>query len=156
MDSTESAKLVAIPAALMVSGYQLALSQNSLPIILNEAASISTPIFKQVYNRGAVVAVPGALVASTAFGYLAYTPKNATHRRLFTTGAILTFGVVPFTRLIMFGGIQRLIEISGSSAMQERSAAEVTKLLKIWTVQNWIRCGMMLAAGVAGMATAFI
>ncbi|KAK4501933.1 hypothetical protein PRZ48_007743 [Zasmidium cellare] len=156
MDSTQAAKLIAIPAALIVSGYQLALSQNSLPIILNEAASISTPIFKQVYNRGAVIAVPGALAASTAFGYLAYTTRNNTHRRLFTTGAILTFGVLPFTRLVMYSGIERLIEISGSAAVQERSGAEVTKLLKAWTVQNWVRAGMMLTAGVAGLATTFV
>ncbi|KAF2171010.1 hypothetical protein M409DRAFT_51244 [Zasmidium cellare ATCC 36951] len=156
MDSTEAAKLIAIPAALIVSGYQLALSQNSLPIVLNEAASVSTPIFKQVYNRGAVIAVPGALVASTAFGYLAYTTHNSTHRWLFTTGAILTFGVLPFTRLVMYGGIQRLIEISGSSTVQERSGAEVTKSLKAWTVQNWVRCGMMLTAGFAGLVTAFV
>lgn len=156
MDSREAAKLVAIPTALLVSGYQLALSQNSLPIIINEAATVSTPIFTHVYNRGAVVAVPGAFIASTAFGYLAYNTQNTTHRRLFTTGALLTIGVVPFTRLFMFGGIQRLIEISENAAMQAKSGGEVTRLLKTWTVQNWVRCVMMFMAGVAGLATAFV
>lgn len=156
IDSVKTAKFVALPATFMLAGYYTCSSQNPLPIITDHRAAVSTPIFARVYARGTVAVVPATVLATSAFGWLAYATKDHISRRRYATSAALAFAVLPWTAMFMMTGIKRLIEISQDGAKQAKADAtlEVRQLLKRWTAQNYVRAALTFAAGVLGLATA--
>ena len=130
MDPIASAKLLAIPSAFLLSGYYTSASQNSLPLLYTQPASISTPIFTGVYNRGFAVAVPLTLLSTSAFGYLAYALPEK--RTIYASAAGVVFSALPWTVAVMLPGIKRLIDIGqGGEVMQEKAerSGEVVGLL---------------------------
>ena len=144
----QTAKLIAVPLPWVLAGYSLAFSQNAVPTIYDVPAEVATPVFKQVYHRGAQFVVPGAAVLASAAGYLAYVlPHQRTQWGVAAVGGLMP---IAFTALVMNGGIQRLLTISGNKTMQEKATAnlEHRQLLIRWVKQNYVRAIINAAVGV--------
>ena len=160
MDSIIAARLVSISSAFILSGYMLSPSQNTLPLLYPQPASLSTPIFSGVYYRGAALVIPVTALSVVATSYLAYAaPAGTTERTLYATSAALTFSILPLTRIVMMRGIHRLIDLSKMDAgAQEKAASsgEVLRLLQAWAAQNWIRMGLTAAGGLVGLYAALL
>lgn len=146
MDAVTVARFLSIPTAFLMTGYSIAASQSTLPLIYDQPASVSLKIFKGVYQRGAMLVVPGAILSATATAYLAYV--YPAQRKALGTAAAITFSWLPFTTLLMFKGINRLLEIGGNSIEMQKAeqSGEVLTLLKAWALQNAVR-GMLAFAG---------
>jgi hypothetical protein len=149
------AKLVAIPSAFLLGSYNFTFSQNVMPHLIQQNPSVVTPVFVKIYYTGAATIAPVAMAAITSYGYLAYN-SNVTNRKLYMTSAILMFGTLPLTQLVMGPGIQRLIEISKNEGLlaQNGMKEEVVKLLKTWTAQNYFRSSLHVTAGFLGIYAA--
>jgi hypothetical protein len=147
MDSVTVARFLSIPTAFMMTGFSIAASQSTLPLIYDQPASVSLKIFKGVYHRGAVMVVPGAIISAAATAYLAY--KYPAQRTALGSAAAVTLSWLPFTLLIMSGGINRLLEIGGNAVEMEKAerSGEVLKLLKAWTFQNAVRGSLAFIGG---------
>lgn len=154
MEPSTAAHLIAIPTAFILSGYNLAFSQNGVPNLLNQPLSISTQVFNKVYHSGVKFVTPAAIAGTAAYAYLAYLHKQRpTQRNLYLAGAGLVLGIGAFTALVMNPGIERLREISKSSALQAKAEqnGEAAKLLQKWVVQNWFRASLGFAGGIVGL-----
>jgi hypothetical protein len=154
MDSPQAmlaAKLVSIPLAFTATGYGLCASHNIVPRLYSEPVSIATSLFAHVFRIGGSIVVPAALTSVLASAYLAYyVPAQ---RRLWTIAAVSTLVTLPWTRIVMIPGINRLIAISVDSALQTKSEAngEHVALLKAWVSQNYIRTFAFFTGGFAGL-----
>ncbi|TKA83565.1 hypothetical protein B0A55_00378 [Friedmanniomyces simplex] len=118
-------------------------SQNTLPLLYPQPASVSTTLFRGVFNRGAALVIPVTALSVAASAYLTYTaPAGSTERRLYAISGAVTFAMLPMTQIVMMPGIHRFMDLSkGDATAQEKAAAsgEVLKLLKAWAAQNWVR-----------------
>nr|OQO16260.1 hypothetical protein B0A51_17105 [Rachicladosporium sp. CCFEE 5018] len=139
MDLPLAAQMLAIPSGFILGSYNAVFSQNVIPHLYNQPASVSTPMFAKVFNIGALTIAPMASTAIIAHAYLAYT--QPTKRNYYTTAAILTALSLPLTSVVMKPGINRLIEISKSSELLAKPGidAEAVKFLKAWVTQNYFR-----------------
>ncbi|KAK4895811.1 hypothetical protein LTR27_006293 [Elasticomyces elasticus] len=160
MDSVFAAKLTSISSAFIISGYMLAASQSSIPLLLPQPTSVSTAIFRGVYNRGAALAVPVSAISVAATAYLVYiTPAESRNKVLYAVSGASTAAMIPLTRIIMMPGIKRLISISHMEAgMQGKPAisSEALGLLGTWSGQNWVRFGLSAAGGLLGLYAAIV
>ncbi|PPJ53769.1 hypothetical protein CBER1_04547 [Cercospora berteroae] len=160
MEASTAAHLIAIPTAFILSGYNVAFSQNGVPNLLNQPLSISTQVFAKVYYSGVKFVTPAAIGGTAAYAYLAYLHKQKpTQRNLYLAGAGFVLGIGAFTALVMKPGIGRLIEISKSSALQAKAEqnGEAARLLQKWVVQNWFRASLGFAgANLAGIVAAAV
>ena len=105
--------------------------------------------------RDRTTIAPVAATAIASYAYLAYTSRPD-QRRAYVGAAALTFATLPLTAIVMKPGINRLIEIGGSSSLQAQAGinAEAEKLLRAWVSQNYFRSSLNLVAGVIGLYTA--
>lgn len=144
-------QLVAIPIALMLGGYQSSFSQNTIPNVLDQPASVTTPVFTRIYYSGYAVVLPAAVIGGAANAYLAYALPS--QRVLYASAAASILSLGPWTSIVMGKGIERLIAISKDAKEQEKAgqSGEVSTLLKSWTAQNWARAGMGFASGMLGL-----
>ena len=151
MDTTTTAKLLAIPTAFALTGYYTFASQNAVPLLMDQPASVAAPIFTHVYHRGAAFVLPTTLISAAALGYLAYSVPE--HRKSYATAAVLTVATQPWTVFVMMGGIKRIIAIGASAVEQEKVGAkgEVAKLIGTWVAQNFVRAGSTLVGGLVGL-----
>lgn len=151
MDSVTVAKFLSAPTAFLLSGYSASFSQTTVPLLYDKPSAVSTPVFNGVFYGGGAVVVPGSVISVLASGYLAYVfPEQ---RTLFGTAVVLTLAPPIFTRLVMFKGISRLVEISQNALEQAKAdqSGEATQLLQAWVAQNWVRAAMSLAGGLVAM-----
>ncbi|KAG9605078.1 hypothetical protein KCU77_g2203, partial [Aureobasidium melanogenum] len=155
LDATLVAKLVAIPCGFLMGSYNAVLSQNVMPHLYTQPASVVAPIFAKIYKIGVNTLFPLASTAIAAYSYLAYssTPRK---RQLYGTAAALTLATLPMSQIVMMPSISRLLEISRSSTAQATPGLdqEVVKLLKIWVAQNYFRASLHLTAGFVGLYAA--
>ena len=119
MDAVTVARFLSIPTTFLMTGYSISASQSASPLIYDQPASVSLKIFKVVYERGAILVVPGAILSTTAMAYLAYTLPA--QRKALGAAPAITFIWVPFTTLIKFKGIGRLLELGGNSVEREKA-----------------------------------
>lgn len=155
MDYINVAKFLSIPTAFLISGYSLGFSQNSVPLLYNQPASVSAPTLEGIFYEGAKVVVPGAVIACAGFSYLAYNARSTEERNLYIASAAMVITPQPWTVLVMKSGIDRLIQI-GASAVESQKAdqtREAVQLLKGWVWQNYVRAALGFAAGAVGFWT---
>ena len=148
----QTAKLIAVPLPLILSGYSFSSSQNSVPHLYDQKAEITAPVFKKIYYGGASVMVPGGILSLTATTYLAYAVPSERYTWATAAGSLLAFSL--WTPVVMLPStINRLLEISGSSKLQEKASAnlEARQLLTKWVAQNYVRAALLFFAGVAGL-----
>ena len=91
--------------------------------------------------------VPGAILSAAATAYLAY--RYPAQRTPLGVAAAVTLSWLPFTLVVMSGGINRLLEIGGNAVEMEKAerSGEVLKLLKAWTFQNAVRGSLAFIGG---------
>ena len=148
----QTAKLIAVPLPLILAGYSFGHSQNTVPHLYDQRAEISTPILKKLYYGGATVMVPGGILSLAATLYLAYAIPSERSSWATAAGSLLAFSL--WTPLVMLpSNITRLLEISGSTKLQEKASAnlEARQLLSKWVQQNYVRAALLFVAGVAGL-----
>lgn len=122
-------------------------SQNAVPLIYNLSAEHSTPIFRGVFTEGGKVVAPGGTLAAACAGWLAYIAPA--QRRIWTSIAVLNVLPLAFTRLVMYSGIQRLLQIEKAKNPEiQASPEEVKGLLGTWVAQNYVRAGLYVVSGV--------
>lgn len=146
-----AARLTSIPLAFIAAGYGIMASHNVLPRLSQEKPQVSTPLFAHVFRAGGKFIVPTGLLSTAASAYLAYVLPE--ERQLWSTAALFTLGTLPWTRLVMFSGILRLIAISESEkeAHKCEGSGEHVYLMKRWMFQNYIRASMFGVAGFFGL-----
>lgn len=155
MDTTLLAKLVAIPCGFLMGSYNAVLSQNVMPHLYDQPASITAPIFAKIYKIGVSTLSPLASIATIAYSYLAYS-STIRKRQLYGTAAVLTLTTLPMTQIVMMPSISRLLEINESVGLQTTANVdqEVLKLLRTWVAQNYFRASIHLTAGFVGLYAA--
>ena len=63
-----------------------------------------------------------------------------------------TFATLPWTILVMMGGIQRLLNLNESEVEREKAGKdEVVRLLKQWRWMNNVRSALALVGGLVGL-----
>jgi len=148
------AKLIAAPIPFALAGYSFAFSQNAVPLITDQPAEVSTPVFKGIFYEGAKVMGSGGLLTAAASSYLAYA--EPAHRR--SWGVVVAFSLAFFvwTPTVMGTGINKLLKISESKEMQEKATAnlEARQLLRTWVIENYVRAALLLGAAVAATSAA--
>lgn len=108
-----------------------------------------------MYNAGIIPVSSLAATASIGFATLAYratlTPVLnslesglGAKRNLYIAAAGLTFGLVPYTRVLMWGTIQELERRAGIDDKDEKG--DTRELVLRWGTQNFWR-GVMLLTG---------
>lgn len=150
-----SAKLLTIPIPLLLAGWSLGFSRNSVPPLYDQPADISTPIFVRIFYSGGPVILPGSLITQAATAYLTYIePAN---RRIWGFAFGCQVALSLWTWLVMFKGIGRLITISESPELQEKATAnlEARQLMVRWVKQNYVRSALLAATGFAALGATF-
>jgi len=148
-----AAKLLAVPLSFALTGFSLAFSTIAVPALYDLPASASAPTLVHIFRQGGTLVVPSTLLLTTTATYLSYIiPRQ---RRLWAFVAVAAVLPLPWTTAVMLpSNISRLVEISeGGKAAQDRATAnlEARQLLKKWVWQNYVRGGLVLAAGVAAV-----
>jgi len=159
MDSAQAiqaAQVVSITTSLISAGYSYGFSQNAVPQLYSHAPSFSTPVFKGVFLDGANTIVPLALVSTSASAFLAYALPA--QRSLWLVAGVAALLSAPWTRIVMYPGIQRLIHISENAKEQEKAeqTLEHRQLLKAWVAQNYARATFFLISGATGLALSLL
>ncbi|CAD0087505.1 unnamed protein product [Aureobasidium mustum] len=152
MDATLVAKLLSIPCGFLLGSYNAVLSQNVMPHLYKQPASVVASIFAKIYKIGSTTIAPLATTAILAYSYLAY---SSTHhkRQQYGIAAVLTLATLPMTQIVMMPSISRLLEISSNGDLQKTAGLdqEVVRLLKTWVAQNYFRATLHLSAGFVGL-----
>jgi hypothetical protein len=154
MNTTLFTAMTSVTTNLLMSGYMFSASEVTLPLLYPLPASTTTPLFHGVYHRGAAMVIPGTLISTIASAYLAYNANATSIRNLYAASASIVFAMLPFTATVMMPGIHRLIHISSADSKEQEKlqhSGEVTKLLKAWAFQNWVRVGMSAASGMLSL-----
>ena len=128
--------------------------------------SVVVKLWRSIYNKGKTQNPPIAAAIATAFLYLAWSvraggplfrPTTYNLAGYYSTAAVLTLSIVPYTIVTMRPTNNALMALAQSS--KELTAAEETQsrdLLKKWVFLNGIRGLLPLAGALVGMAAAWI
>jgi hypothetical protein len=86
-----------------------------------------------LYDTGKLWFPPGAILTTAAFAQIAWiTRQSGGAWRPWVVAAASIFATIPFTVLVMMGGIKELRVCEES---------KVPHLVKKWNRQNWVRAG---------------
>lgn len=119
--------------------------------------------WQRIYKLGRAQNPPIAVAVTVSFGYLAWCarPGSSLFRQtplsrtaLFSTAALMTVGIIPFTIIFMTSTLDALVK--KASATSESSEEETLDLLRTWTTLNQLRGFLPLAAVCCGMVASFI
>jgi hypothetical protein len=157
MDSTSALRTTSVlgfTSSLFLSGIYFCSTEIGLPLLYNLPIATSTSGFSKLYYGGSKVVAPIVAISSISLGTAAYL--NAQKRVQYASAAALVFSALPWTRTVMWGGIQRLLTISTDARLQEKvGVAEVEMLLTQWGRLNLCRAGFAAAAGIIGLLTEY-
>ena len=119
--------------------------------------------WQRMYELGKAQNPPVAAAVTVSFGYLAWCvrPGSSLFRRtplsrtaLFSTAALLTVGIIPFT--IIFMSSTNGVLIQKASVTSESSPEETLELVRTWTTLNQLRGFLPLAGACCGLVASFI
>lgn len=154
MDSTTTTSLhaVGISAAFLLSGISAGSSLLTLPILYRLPLATSLDIFAEFFWRGLYVVGPLSTASSLALGTVAYLVPSK--RRILAVASLLPIGTLLWTRVVMFGGIERMLFLNDNAVeLGKASGSEVLALLQAWTWQNAVRAVMSGVGGALGLYT---
>jgi hypothetical protein len=151
MDTTiRTAQVLGLTTSILLSGVNIGTSFLVLPILYTRPTSITTPIFSELYTKGAITLVPLGIFSASCSALIAYLDPS--QRNLWAFAAVATASQTPWTVLVMMKTNNRLNAIAASEKEQEKASdQEVVALLKQWTWMNFVRGGLALAGGLAGV-----
>ncbi|KIN09011.1 hypothetical protein OIDMADRAFT_141184 [Oidiodendron maius Zn] len=163
------AQAVGITGAAWLSGNIASLSLISVPALIQSGSkdSVPSPVLAQQwkynFEKGKSQNPPIAAASASAFSYLAWSVRSGSRLRsivpknsiqLYTTAAILTLGIVPYTLLAMQSTNSKLIAKSeawkGVAISGTSEDAEFIELVEKWTFLNGVRSSLPLAGAIAG------
>ena len=148
--TTTSLHAAGVTSALLLSGVYFGSSQITVPALYRLPSRTSTSVFTEFYYRGLVVVVPLALVSTVSSALVAY--RAPFQRSVMISAGSLVIGTLVWTRAVMMGTIQRLLDAgAGTTPGGKMGDAEVVRLLKQWKWMNFVRSGLSMAGGVLGM-----
>ena len=150
MDTTiRTTQILGLTSSIFLSGVNIGASVLTLPILYTRPIATSTPIFHELFTRGAVTLVPLAILSATCSATAAYLLPS--QRTLWTIAALATITQIPWTLIVMMSTNNRLVGIAGSKAEQAKvSKEEIVVLLKRWTWMNAVRGLFALVGGLVG------
>ncbi|KAJ6108087.1 DUF1772-domain-containing protein [Penicillium sp. IBT 18751x] len=163
------AQAIGLTGAAWLAGNISALSSISTPALVKsyrEGNIPSSTIAKQwrgLYELGKAQNPPIAAAVTLSFGYLAWcvrpgsplfrqTPMSRT--ALFSTAAILTVGIIPFTVIFMSSTNDALIR--KASVTSEAFEEDTIESVMTWTTLNQLRGFLPLAGACCGLVASFI
>ncbi|KAF8847928.1 DUF1772-domain-containing protein, partial [Acephala macrosclerotiorum] len=151
METTiRTSQILGLTTSLLLSGINISASLLTLPTLYSLPPSTSTPIFSQLYYRGAASLVPLGLFSASCSLLTAYL--HPAQRTLWAIAGVATLSQTPWTLLVMMPGIKRLNGIAESEVEREKvRREEVEGLLRQWTWMNFVRGGMPLVGAVCGL-----
>ncbi|KAL8797631.1 MAG: hypothetical protein Q9182_007167 [Xanthomendoza sp. 2 TL-2023] len=141
-----TAQFLGLTSTLVLSGINIGASILTLPILYTRPTAISTPIFNELYLRGAATLVPLGIFSAACSAFVAYNLPSS-QRNLWTVAAVSTFAQTPWTLFVMMRTNNRLNAIAASKVEQEKASKdEVVGLLRRWAWLNAAR-GMLAMFG---------
>ena len=148
-----AAQALSFTTSLILAGMNFSASQLTLPTLYPLAPSTSTPIFRNIYLRGAATLVPLGIFSASCSALVAYQHPSPSQQQLWAAAGVATISQLPWTLLVMKGTIDRLnmFAISGKGGGKE----EVVVLLKRWAWMNFVRGGLAMVGGVVGVFAVF-
>ncbi|KAH0558644.1 hypothetical protein GP486_004704 [Trichoglossum hirsutum] len=174
--SFRMAQAFGVVGAAWLSGNIAALSLISVPALSRSQAQdsvqpgILSKQWKYNYEAGKTQNPPVAVAVAASFSYLAWSVRSGTQLgrlapahsvQLFSTAAILTIGIIPYTIIAMRPTNNKLLakaeqefDLKGASASVTSDDREVGELLKKWTFLNGIRSLMPLLGSAAALLAA--
>eukprot|EP01111_Echinosteliopsis_oligospora_P004490 TRINITY_DN1732_c0_g1_i2.p1 TRINITY_DN1732_c0_g1~~TRINITY_DN1732_c0_g1_i2.p1 ORF type:complete len:174 (-),score=42.53 TRINITY_DN1732_c0_g1_i2:22-543(-) len=158
VDTVFLAEIVGIGGSLFISGVIFSLSAFTVPILISSPTTCSLANLRWMFSRGSHFIPQVAMVSAGAFVYLAYISAEF-HRLSFLAAAISTFGIGPFTR-VMLPTNQKLKDINaeekkGKDGVEKAGGSkEVERLMRKFGAMNYVRAGLTGAGGLIGLATA--
>ncbi|KAH8705669.1 hypothetical protein BGW36DRAFT_367976 [Talaromyces proteolyticus] len=151
----QAAKLASISASLLASGIFFSSSNLVIPLLSKLDHQRVTPgAFADFYHAGLRVVVPLTIVGSASSAVVAFLSKDKTERLVWSTAAVATFAVLPWTRLGMWQTINTLLKIadetgSGAGVVSEKEKKVVVQgLLTRWKTMNYARSAFTLVGGL--------
>lgn len=111
-----AAQLIGVSTAFLAAGGIATLSLFDAPLLRSQPADRALPMTRWLFSRGSHIFPQAAVLSSTSFAYLAYNALPSGEKTLSTllrsmgnggkagcyiTAAIFTFGIAPFTTLVM-------------------------------------------------------
>ncbi|KAJ5485002.1 hypothetical protein N7539_004990 [Penicillium diatomitis] len=171
MDSSGSlglglAQAIGISGAAWLSGNIFALSINTVAALQESihedkvSPSIIAKQWSRMYAKGKTQNPPIAAAVAASFFYLAWSAPSDTFPAnratlslsgLYSSAAVVTLGIVPFTLLAMVGTNNSLHRQAKSEV--EVPEAETMELLGKWSYLNVIRGCFPLVGAVLGLMT---
>ncbi|KAF4462838.1 hypothetical protein FALBO_10351 [Fusarium albosuccineum] len=151
MDSIiRTTQVFGLTSSIFLGGVNIGASHLTVPLLYTRPISISTPLFNELYLRGAVSLVPLGILSGTASALVAYLVPS--QRTLWAAAAAATLAQTPWTLLVMMSTNNRLNAIASSSHEQEKiSQEEVVGLLKRWWWMNIVRGLLALGGGLTAV-----
>jgi len=128
----------------------------------NVPSSTIAEQWQRLYNIGKAQVPPVAAGVAVSFGYLAWSVRGdalfkqapLSRTALFSTAAIMTLGIVPFTLVVMSSTNDALRKKAVSTS--ESSGEETIDLIERWTTLNRLRSFLPLAGAFCGIIASFI
>ena len=143
-------QVLGLTSSIFLSGINIGTSVLVVPILYTRSTSISTPIFYELYTRGAATLVPIIIFSASCSALVAYLDPS--RRTLWAIAAMATIAQLPWTLLGMMKTNNRLNTIAASKNEQEKaSEEEVVGLLRQWAWMNIVRGLLALVGGLAGV-----
>jgi hypothetical protein len=152
MDTTiRTAQALGLTSSIFLSGVNIGSSLLTVPILYTRPISISTPIFREFYLRGAATLVPLGIFSGTCSALVAYLLPA--QRQLWAIAAVATLAQTPWTLLVMMGTNNRLSAIAAGSMIEQEkvSGEEVVGLLRRWAWMNVARGLLAMVGGLVGL-----
>ncbi|RAH73277.1 DUF1772 domain-containing protein [Aspergillus aculeatinus CBS 121060] len=166
------AHAIGLSGAAWLSGNIAALSLISVPALAETQRETSAPqglivkLWRKVYDKGKAQNPPVAAATATAFLYLAWSVRAGgplfRHSQysltgLYTTAAILTLSIVPYTIVTMRPTNNALIRLAQTPEdLTSAGVKESSTLLNRWVFLNGIRSLLPLVGGMLGVTAALL
>ena len=151
MDTTIlTAQVLGLTSSLVLAGINIGASHLTLPLLYTRPASISTPLFSELYIRGALTLVPLGIFSGSCSALVAYLLPA--QRQYWAIAAVATYAQTPWTLFGMMKTNNRLNAIAASKVEQEKvSEEEVVGLLRRWAWMNVVRGLLALVGGLTSV-----
>jgi formate-dependent nitrite reductase membrane component NrfD len=137
-------------------GVNLGTSVMAIPALLHAPAPVLATQWKILFDNGVIPVVFLALSSSAGFAALALqstlrsTTSTFLQRNLYIAASITAFGLVPYTKILMWGNITEL-EKRAQTTSRRKEKDDTHDLVKTWSSFNFWRGIMLLSSGVAGI-----
>jgi hypothetical protein len=164
------AQTLGITSSLLVGGVAAGLSFFTIPRLLESPTPLMLRQWRKMFIAGKYAAIPGALLSSVSYFYLAYNSLSSSNPFAgngagysYLASGVLSVGIIPFTFAVLRPTNNKLEAKEEETRMLEKTDevveigladGETAKVLvDRWGVQNLGRVGMLIAASVVGIWT---